>query len=131
MEHVKQPSDLGIPGRIRRSQGRLARNAIASVKVSKDEHVELEAAAKREGKALSEWAREVLLEKARTGPTGTAIFTELIALRLLMNGVLRSIVLGERMSPQVYQQLVTEVKATKREAAGDVLTQYQIQNGGK
>ena len=105
--------------------------AIASVKVTKDEHKELEAAAKRDGKALSEWAREVLLEKARTAPTGTAIFTELLALRLLMNGVLRSIVLDEKLSAQAYQQLVSEVRTTKHEVARDVLNQYQHPMGDK
>ncbi len=131
MHSAEATTDLGIADRVRRSGGRRGRVISTNAKVTRDEHDELEAAAKREGKALGEWAREVLLEKARSGPTGTAIFTELIALRLLMNGVLRSIVVGEKMSPQIYQQLVTEVRNTKRDAARDVLTQYQNPTGGQ
>ena len=131
MSHTEQAADLGISSRIRRSQGRLARNAIASVKVTKDEQKELEAAAKHEGKALSEWAREVLLEKARTGPTGTATFTELVALRMLTSTVLRTLALGETVTAEAYAQILAEVKTSKHEIAKDVLTQYQNQGSGK
>lgn len=131
MQATSEPNDLGIAERIIRTSGRASRRTVVSTKVTRHEQKELESAARREGKVLSEWAREVLLEKARSGPTGTAIFTELLALRLLMNGVLRSIVTDEKLSPQAYQQLVTEVRTTKHAAARDVLTQYINQEGSK
>ncbi len=40
--------------RLRRSRGRLGRNAVTSAKVTRDEQNELEEAAQAEGKALSE-----------------------------------------------------------------------------
>jgi hypothetical protein len=131
MDLSNTPGSLGIPERIRRSQGRLARNAIASAKVTQSEQAELEAAARREGKALSEWAREALLEKARSNQTDTTLFTEVIALRMLMSTVLRSVALGERLSPEAYAQVLAEVRANKHETARDVLTQYQTQAGGR
>ena len=79
MDTEHTANDLGIPNRVRRSLGRSARVIPATAKVTREEQGELEAAAKREGKALSEWAREVLLERARKGSAEGAVFTELIA----------------------------------------------------
>ena len=131
MSDKEQVKDLGIGARIRRSQGRLARNAIASVKVTRDEQREIEAAAQHEGKAVSEWAREVLLEHARAAPTSTAVFTELVALRMLLNTILRPVALGERLTPDAYAQVLAEVRSTKQERAREVLAQYNRPNGGK
>ncbi|ADW71401.1 plasmid mobilization protein [Granulicella tundricola] len=129
MNATEATKHLGIGERIRRSSGRAGRRTVASTKVTLQEHAELEAAAKQEGKVLSEWAREVLLEKARTGPTGTAVFTELIALRLLANNVLRSIALGKVMTEKEYAQVLSEVKNGKRITAAEILTQYRNQEG--
>jgi hypothetical protein len=124
-------NDLGIADRIHRSQGRPGRVIPASTKVTRDEHKELEAAAKREGKALSEWFRDVLLLEARSGPTDTAVFTELIAFRMLMSTILRRQVLRESFTAETYAQILAEVKANKHDAAKDVLTQYQNPTGDK
>lgn len=103
---------------------------MANARVTAAEKMELTAAAKAEGKALSEWSREVLLREARSGCTQTAIFTELMALRLLLNGVLRPLALGETLSKERYQALVAEVRSSKHETARDVLTQYEPQQTG-
>ena len=104
---------------------------MANARVTRDEQKELAAAARAEGKALSEWAREVLLERARNGKAEAAVFTELIALRLLLNGVLRPLVLGESLTREQYQQLLTEVRNTKHDTARDVFAQYQPTSEGK
>ena len=64
------------------------------------------------------------------GKAEAAVFTELIALRLLLNGGLRPLLLGESMTREQYQQLVTEVRSTKHETPKDVLTQYQLTAAG-
>ena len=122
--------DLGIASRLTRSEGRTSRDQMANARVTAAEKQELAAAAKAEGKALSEWSREVLLREVRSGCTQTAIFTELMALRLLMNGVLRPLALGETLSKEKYQALVAEVRSSKHETARDVLTQYEPQQTG-
>ena len=124
-------AEIGIDSRIRRSQGRLARNAIASAKVTRDEQQELEAAARRENKALSEWAREVLIREARTKHTDAAVFTELVALRLLLSNILRTVALGETMTPEAYAQVLAEVRNGKHEAARDMLAQYRNTSTGE
>ena len=125
MAIAELPKDLGIADRVRRSQGRFARNAIASAKVTRDEQKELEAAAKGEGKALSEWAREVLLLAARGSRTDRALFTEVTALRLFVTNVLRPLALGKTLSPEEFQAIQAGVRNDKHDAAQQLLAQYQ------
>ena len=125
MQLKEQQNSLGIEDRIRRSQGRLARIANASVKVTKDEHRELTEAAECEGKALSEWGREALLAAARGSRTDRALFTEVTALRLFVTNVLRPLALGERLTPKDFQAIQAGVRNDKHDAAQQLLAQYQ------
>jgi hypothetical protein len=98
---------------------------VASARVTESERDALDVAAGRQGKALSEWAREVLLREAGGAQTDTAVFTELVALRMLVSTVLRSVALGETLSAEAYAQIIAEVRAGKHEAARDLISQYQ------
>lgn len=125
MQDKDDRKNSDISQRVRRSRGRDGRIIPASTKVNRAEQHLLQAAAKREGKAVSEWAREVLLSRAQSGDAELAVFTELIALRLLMNAVLRSVVIGKPLTEAQYQCLLTEVRQTKHVTAREVLSQYQ------
>ena len=116
MQEQQTLPDLGIAERLRRTRGRPGR---------RQEQDELETAAKREGKVLSEWAREVLLEAARGTRTDSAVFTELVALRMLVMMTLRPIALGDKVSPEAYEQILAEVRNGKQDAAREMLSQYQ------
>ena len=65
MQATNTAAPIDFETQLRRSQGRTSRKIVASAKVTEAERGELDAAAKAEGKALSEWAREVLLREAR------------------------------------------------------------------
>ena len=56
---------LKLEGRLSRSQGRAARSCVAQARVTEDEHRDLLRAARSDGRALGEWAREILLREAR------------------------------------------------------------------
>ena len=116
---------LQIDARITRSNSRARRDRMANARVTASEQKELEQAARAEGKALSEWGREVMLTRARKGAADTALLTELIALRMLMSMVLRSVALGEKLTPEAYAQILAEVRKGKHETTRDVLAQYQ------
>ncbi len=116
---------LAIDARITRSSSRARRDRMANARVTASEQKELEQAARAEGKALSEWGREVMLTRARQGTADTALLTELIALRMLMSMVLRSVALGEKLTPEAYAQILAEVRRGKHETTRDVLAQYQ------
>ncbi len=81
--------------------------------------------AKARGLAVREWAREVLLSAVSRPETDTPVFTELTALRLLMTNVLRPLALGETLTPESFQALLTGVRKDKHDAARDLLAQYQ------
>lgn len=117
---------LAIDARLTRSSSRARRDRMANARVTATEQKELEQAARAEGKALSEWGREVMLERARKGTADTALLTELVALRMLMSMVLRSVALGEKLTPEAYAQILAEVRKGKHETARDVLAQYHI-----
>ena len=112
--------------RLRRSRGCLSRNAVASAKVTRDEQIELEDAAQAEGKALSEWAREVLLREARYGK-GDAMFTELIAMRMLLNQVLRPIAEGHGVTMDGFTEIIADVRQQKHTVARQLREQYSGQ----
>ncbi len=131
MDTPYKPNDLGIPERMRPAQGRPVRSRTLGVRLSPAEEEQVKRVATAEGMHTTEWAREVLLEKARSGSTGTAVFTELIALRMLVSNVLRPLALGENITREAYAQILAEVKGSKHDAAKDVLTQYQNPTGGK
>ena len=66
-----------------------------------------------------------MLREARTTHTDTAVFTELVALRLFLSNILRTVALGQTMTPEAYAQVLAEVRNGKHEAARDMLAQYQ------
>jgi hypothetical protein len=98
---------------------------MANARVTRAEQQELAAAAKSEGKALSEWAREVLLREARSA-RADALFTEIVAIRMLLNLVLKPLSCGELMTPESFSAVLTNVRTTKRKAATDVMEHYAI-----
>ncbi|CAN5698694.1 hypothetical protein BH10ACI4_BH10ACI4_27060 [soil metagenome] len=116
-----QPDPLS--DRIRRPSGRYARCISATAKVTRDEHTELEAAASKSGKALGEWGRETLLAAAR-GESITPIFTEIVAIRQLLNSTLRNVACGEVMTPQAFQTELQGIRSSKHKAAAEVMQQY-------
>ncbi|MGI4827176.1 MAG: plasmid mobilization protein [Janthinobacterium lividum] len=96
-----------------------------------EEEQELTRASQSAGMYTAEWARDVLLREARTKPTEAAVFTELVALRMLLNSVLRPIALGQKMTPEAYAQVLAEVRTQKHNGAKDMLAQYQNPTGDK
>jgi hypothetical protein len=115
--------EITIEQRFGRGKIRQPRSRSLGTKLTLSEERELVRAAEEEGKSASEWAREVLLRQARSGRTD-ALFTEIVATRMLLNLVLKSIACGEVMTPDAFSSVLTNVRTTKRQAATDVMEQY-------
>ncbi len=115
VDHREQQGKL-LPctpeGHLLRSRGRTGRDRVVSSRATADEHQELEAAAKAEGKALSEWTREVLLREARS-PRLNALFTEVVATRMLLNLLLKSIACGKQITDEEFSGVLTDVRTGK------------------
>ncbi len=123
MDETKETNLIDFETRFRRSRGRGGRTFSATAKVTREEHEELETAAKAEGKALGEWSREVLLASARR-TIATPVFTEVIAMRRLLNSVLRALACGETMTPEAFHAEMQEIRITKHKAAEEIMQQY-------
>ena len=123
MRTAEEAKALNFEERTARSKGRLSRNCMANARVTQAEQNELATVAKAQGKALSEWAREVLLREARS-PRADALFTEIVATRMLLNLALKPLVCREAMNAAEFSAMLTEVRTTKHEAALDVMQQY-------
>ena len=116
-------------GRFQRSRGRSPRTYSANVKLTKDEHAELDARAQSEKKALSEWARDVLLKEARRS-TGDAMFTEIVASRMLMINLIKPLILGKTVTSEWITDAMSAVRREKRRAAQEVMQQYNEETKG-
>ena len=112
MDETNGTDSIDFETRFRRSRGRGGRTFSATAKVTREEH-----------DALGEWSRDALLASARrTVPT--PVFTEVIAMRRLLNSVLRVVACGETMTPNYFNAEVQEIRMTKHTAAEEVMQQY-------
>ena len=123
MDSMMSTRPVPFADRLSRAQGRKARRYSATAKMTREELDELEATAKNHGRALGEWAREVLLSEARrlsVNPT----FTEVVAIRQLLNSALESIACGDKVTHEKFQTEVQTIRSTKHRAAAEVMQQY-------
>ncbi len=125
MNITEKAKPLDFSERLTRSKGRLSRNCMANARVTQAEQDELLGVAKSQGKALSEWAREVLLREARSSRSD-ALFTEIVATRMLLNLVLKPLAIGQVMTPEEFSGVLVNVRTNKHQAATDVMEQYTV-----
>lgn len=130
MKDISAQTSRATEDRVRRALGRHARKISATAKLTRDEHNELESAAARAGKALGEWSREVLLSTAR-GESISPTFTEIVAIRQLLNATLRSLACGDTMTPEAFQKELQIIRSSKHKAAVEVMQQYAEAGGSR
>ena len=115
--------EITMEQRLGRGKIRESRSRSLGTKLTLKEERELVRAAEAEGKSASEWARGVLLREARNSRTD-ALFTEIVATRMLLNLVLKPLACGQVMSAADFSGVLTNVRTTKHKAAVDVMEQY-------
>lgn len=121
-------NDLGIARRLGRGKLRESRVRSLGTKLTIEEETELATAAERKGRSASEWAREVLLREARS-PKESAVFTELISMRMLLNNVLKVLATGQKITAENYQEIQTGVRTDKKRVAAEIFQQYTAPTG--
>ncbi len=100
------------------------RTRTASTKVTDSEFAELEAFAAQRGQSVSEWIRQTLLSEVRNqnkSATTLHIFTELIAIQLLLMNTLGPLIRGEKMTAEHLDVLFRQVQSSKRSKAQEIL----------
>ena len=130
MSLVIAPNVLAPETRPRRSRGRSARASCVSSRVTEEELRCLEKAAADNGKAVSEWAREILIEAAqRTGPD--VVLVELVATRMLLVNMLKMIGQTRALPEAEYTKIHAEVQKVKRRIAQELAEQTERLNSKK
>lgn len=110
-------------GKIR---GRESRNQTLTTKVTATEYRAVEDAAGAEAKTTGEWLRDLALNAvaARTeGGSETIILPEIVGVRLLLVNALRSVAIGQTMTPEAFDKLLDQIGTAKHELAGKLLAE--------
>jgi hypothetical protein len=123
MNTLKPTPVLKLDTRISRSQSRSARSCVAQARVTEEEHRVLLTAARLDGKALGEWARETLLREARRS-ADDPLFTELIATRMILLNLLKPLAMGQVVTPEDFTRISATVRSDKRKVAQEIQQQY-------
>ena len=111
-------------GNLRRLRGRVARSRSIGTKLTPDEERQILAAAEANGKAPSEWAREVLLRgaiAANRGEMEMHIFTELVGIQMLLMKALEPLLRGDKMAQEQLNVLFRQIQTTKAAQALELL----------
>jgi hypothetical protein len=116
-------SDAKLPA-VSRLKGRNRRTVSVSTKLTSEEFDSIVHASQNSGKAIGEWAREVLLKEA-AGASGTLsnedLLVELVGVHLLLMNALAPVIRGETMGADWYNNLLRQVRESKQEAAKVVI----------
>lgn len=125
MDTASPPSVIDFEKNLRRSLGRNPRIISQNTKVTREEHRRLEATARKQGLSLGEWSREVLL-RAADGFEPDPTFTEIIAIRQLLNSTMRLLVTGKQLSNEEFSQELQNIRSKKHQAAIEMMQQYAV-----
>jgi hypothetical protein len=118
---------------LRRLRGRMARSQSVGTKLTPDEERQILVAAEADGKAPSEWARDLLLRgsvASNRGEMEMHIFTELVGIQMLLMNALDPLLRGEKMTQEQLAALYRRVQATKTTQAQELMAK-RGQNRGK
>jgi len=106
----------------RKLRGRVRRVATLSTKLTPQEMELMATASENDGRALGEWAREVLLGECRREHADFDLICEVVGLQLLLMNVLAPMARGERITAEQFQGIVKSVQTAKVKAAQEMLS---------
>jgi hypothetical protein len=91
-----------------------------TTKLSPREVADVERLAKQRGQQRGELIRRLILDELSRdggGPTASAELSEIVGLRLMLMNVLKPLAAGQKLTPEVFDGIMTEVKKRKRAVA--------------
>jgi hypothetical protein len=91
-----------------------------SSKLSQNETARFDALAKRRGQQRGEFIRHLILDELTHDsgePTASAELSELVGIRLMLMNVLKPLAAGQKLTPEVFDSIMTEVKKRKKAVA--------------
>jgi hypothetical protein len=114
---------IDLKERLKSRSGRAPRSESFATRFTRDEVATLARTAEAEGKTLREWARDVLLREPRRSD-GDAVFTEIVATRMLLVNLIKPLILGKPVTSEWITEAMSAVRREKRRAAQEVMQQY-------
>ena len=91
-----------------------------SSKLSQSETARFDALAKRRGQQRGEFIRHLILEELTRDsgePTASAELSEIVGIRLMLMNVLKPLAAGQKLTPEIFDAIMTEVKKRKKSVA--------------
>ena len=91
-----------------------------SSKLSQSETARFDALAMRRGQHRGEFIRHLILDELTRDsgePTASVELSELVGIRLMLMNVLKPLAAGQKLTPEVFDGIMTEVKKRKRAVA--------------
>jgi hypothetical protein len=91
-----------------------------TTKLSPREVADVERLAKQRGQQRGELIRRLILDELSRdggGPTASAELSEIVGLRLMLMNVLKPLAAGQKLTPEVFDGIMTEVKKRKKSVA--------------
>jgi hypothetical protein len=107
-----------------RLRGRMARSRSIGTKLTPAEEKQILAAVEADGKAPSEWTRDLLLRGAistNRGEMELHIFTELVGIQMLLMSTLEPLLRGDKLTQEQLTSLFRRVQTTKAAQAQELL----------
>jgi hypothetical protein len=111
-------TEESIEGRATRRQA--LRTCNVSSRLTRREAIGLDALAERRGVQRGELIRQLIrdeLDREAGMQTADPVLVEVTGLRLMLANLLKPIALGQRMTPELFDAILTEVRRSKREVA--------------
>ena len=96
---------------------------VASTKLSGRELADFERLAKSREVTPANLIRQLILRELRNEanePKTSPELTEIIGLRLMLTNLLKPIATGQKVTPEIFDAIMAEVRKTKREVAVEV-----------
>jgi hypothetical protein len=97
-----------------------------SSKLNRSEAQQLDSLARKRGLQRGELIRQLILRELWQDAgesTVSAELTETIGLRLMLTNLLKPIATGQKITPEIFDAIMAEVRKTKREVAVEVQRQ--------
>jgi hypothetical protein len=101
-----------------------------STKLTPQEMELMEAASEHDGRALGEWARDVLLREVKGEHSDFDLVCEVVGLQLLLMNVLAPLARGEKITAEQFQGIVRSVQTAKVKAAEEMLSRRESPKEG-
>ena len=111
-----------------------SRTKSVGTKMTDDEYARLEACASRERISISEWCRNVLLERAngdRPTETEKVTLAEILALRTILLNLHFAVARAETITADAMQVIIERADRDKAKKAMERLGMVPIEQGGK